>query len=151
MERQHRHLRVVQNVRPMRHVLVGMVPHLFVTVERIRVAVDVSHVHHREHRRRAQPVYRHVIFRPVQPGQMAVERINIRPTVIIDDLHQIFSSENCFMRVFTVQIYRRRRYKILCRLFLWTSQHRRRYAFQYRHSFGISVRYSNQYVCSMQN
>ena len=86
MERQHRHLRVVQHVPQMRHVLVGMVPHFVVTVERIRVAVDVSHVHHREHRRRAQPVYRHVIFHPVQPDQMAVGRTNIRPTVIIDGL-----------------------------------------------------------------
>ena len=86
MERQHRHRRVVQNVPQMRHVLVGMVPHFVVTVARIRVAVDARHVHHREHRRRAQPVYRHVIFRVARSGQMAVVRICIRPTVIIDGL-----------------------------------------------------------------
>ena len=86
MERQRRHLRVVQNVRPMRHVPVAMVPHLVVIEERTRVAVGARHVHRREHRRRVRPVYRHVIFRLVQPGQMAVERINTRPTVIIDGL-----------------------------------------------------------------
>ena len=86
MERQRRHWRGVQNARIMRHVLVGMVPHMFVTVARTRPTVLVRHVHRREHHRRVPPVYRHAIFRPVQPGQMAVERISIRPTVIIDGL-----------------------------------------------------------------
>ena len=84
--RVHRQRRVVQNVRPMRHVRVAMVPHLFVTVARIRVAVGARHVHHREHRRRGQPVYRHAISGPVQSVQMTVDRTNTRPTVIIDGL-----------------------------------------------------------------
>lgn len=99
MERQRRHLRVVQNVRPMRHVRVAMVPHMFVTVARTRPAVGARHVHGREHRLRVPPVYRHAISGPVHSVQMTVDRTNTRPTVIIDDLHQIFSSENCFMRV----------------------------------------------------
>ena len=86
MERQHRHLRAVQNVRPMRHVRVAMVPHMFVTVARTRPAVGARHVHGREHRPRVRPVYRHAISGPVHSVQMTVDRTNTRPTVIIDGL-----------------------------------------------------------------